>query len=233
MEHRNVRATLLKYSFRTNSLLELLPADELASFEKLLKLKRIPKGQHLYHEGQYPRHIYLVKKGKVKIYHQSPSGSVQIVYIYTAGEMLGYRPLLCAERHPASAQAIEDCSIYFMNARTFLHALKQSASLSNILLQNLSHEFTVLVNRIAAFGQKSVKERLALSLLILSEKYKRGDDTGAGEITLSRSDLAAFVGTTIETLARMLSRLKSENIIKVKGRKIVVVNEKALDLLTD
>ncbi|HWA32554.1 MAG TPA: helix-turn-helix domain-containing protein, partial [Cyclobacteriaceae bacterium] len=99
-------------------------------------------------------------------------------------------------------------------------------------LENLSREFTVLVNRIAAFSQKSAKERLALSLLILQEKYRRPGAQYA-EITLSRANMAAFVGTTNETLARILTKFKQEKIIKVIGRKIVIRNATKLYQLAE
>jgi CRP/FNR family transcriptional regulator len=74
---------------------------------------------------------------------------------------------------------------------------------------------------------------MALSLLILREKYKKQADSKVVEITLSRSDLAAFVGTTIETVARIITKLKKEKIIKVNGRKILVQDPLPLFNLTD
>jgi CRP-like cAMP-binding protein len=212
--------------------MELLPNDDLVHFRKHLKLKKIKKGRELFSEGSIPKVVYILKRGKVKIYQRTQSGGEQIIYIYTPGEMFGFRPLLCQERHPASAMTLEECGIYILPAIHFLDTLKKSAALSNILLQNLSHEFTALVNRIAAFSQKSAKERTALSLLILREKYvKQG--TLKSEITLSRADLAAFVGTTHETLARIISKFKKDRIIRVNGRKIIINDEQALYQLTE
>ncbi|MBI1767057.1 MAG: Crp/Fnr family transcriptional regulator [Bacteroidetes bacterium] len=227
------KTIISKFYFTNKRVLDSLPKSDLLLFRKHLKLKKVRKGRELFHEGSYAREVFILKRGKVKIYQHTPNGSEQIVYIYTPGEMFGYRPLLCNEKHPASAKTLEECGIYFLSAKHFSEALKKSTALSNILLQNLSHEFTVLVNRIAAFGQKSVKERLALSLLILREKYKRRDGTKIGEIPLSRSDLAAFVGTTIETTARIIGKLKKEKIIKVYGRKIIVHDPETLYNLMD
>lgn len=74
---------------------------------------------------------------------------------------------------------------------------------------------------------------MALSLLILREKYKKQSEGRIVEITLSRSDLAAFVGTTIETVARIITKLKKEKIIKVHGRKILVQDPMSLLNLID
>ncbi len=221
-----------KYFFRSRSVLDTLPTKDLNIFKEHLTLKKVAKNRELFKEGSYPKGVYILKRGKVKIYQQMQNGGEQIAYIYTPGDMFGYRPLLCNDSHPASAKTIEECGIYFLSAKDFLKTLAKSTALSNILLQNLSHEFTVLINRIAAFGQKSVKERLALSLLILMEKYRKPGGL-PGEISLSRADLAAFVGTTIETVARILTILKKEKIIKTFGRKILISDIRRLYFLTE
>lgn len=212
--------------------MNLLPKKDLALFREHLRLLKFKKGKELFREGGYPKGLYILKKGKVKLYQQTQDGSEQIVYIYTPGDMFGYRPLLCNERHPGAAKTIEECGIYFLPTKYFLEALKKSTPLSNLLLQNLSHEFTVLVNLIAAFGQRSAKERMALSLLILREKYKRSGSSIV-EVTLSRADLAAFIGTTNETVARLISKFKEEKLIRVTGRKIILSDVSGLYRITE
>lgn len=218
------------YSFKSESVFDSLKQSDLAMFKKSLKLKKIKKGTILFHEGAYPKGVFILKRGKVKIFQRSRNGSEQIVYIYVPGDMFGYRPILSNDRHPASAMAIEDSGVYFLSPENFNKILTRSASFSNFLLRNLSNEFSVLVNRIAAFGQRSVKERLALSLLMLNEKYRQSPQESA-EIVLSRTDLAVLVGTTIETVARMVGQLKQDRIIKTLGRRIVIMDSKSLHKL--
>ena len=222
-----------KYFFTTDPVLESMSPYEAQLFKAQLKLKRVKKGRELFMEGSYPREVYIVKRGRVKLYQHNSDGSETIIYIYSAGEMFGYRPLLCGEKHPASAMTMEDCGIYVVSSKQFLGFLKAGNSLSTILLRNLSHEFTVLVNRIGAFDQKTVKERLALSLFILREKYRKPGERGQVEISLSRADLAAYVGTSVETLARILTRFRQDGMIRTVARKIVIVNERALMSIID
>jgi CRP-like cAMP-binding protein len=228
MEKFNSRVDVSKYYFNCKPVLDLLLKEDLLLFKEHLSLKKIKKGTELFQEGDRPKGVYIIKTGKVKLYQQSPNGGEQIVYIYTPGEMFGYRPLLCNEKHPASCMTLEECSIYFLPVRYFLDALKKSTALSNVLLQNLSHEFTVLVNHIAAFAQKSAKERIALSLLILREKYRKPNGGSYTEISLSRANLASFAGTTNETLARIITKFRQEKIVKTNGRNIVINKLEAL-----
>jgi CRP-like cAMP-binding protein len=216
-----------RFIFTSKSLFESLPIEDIRQFKSLVRLKKIKKGKVLFQEGSYPKGLYILKRGKVKLFQQLQSGSEQIVYIYSSGDIFGYRPLLCHDRHPASAKTLEECGIYFLAADHFFSILKKSTGFSNLLLENLSHEFSVLVNHIAAFGQRSVKERMALSLLILAEKYRNG------EILVSRTDLASFVGTTIETVARIVTRLKQDKIINVNGRRIAIVDREALVAMSE
>lgn len=226
-------ANIARYYFNSKPVMDTLPRTDQKLFREHLQLKRVRKGKDLFREGSYPKGVYILKRGKVKLYQQTQNGNQQIIYIYTPGEMFGYRPLLCDERHPASAKTLEECGIYFLPAKHFLNVLERSASLSHILLQNLSHEFTVWVNLIAAFGQKSAKERMALALLILREKYKTMGSVGNVEVTLSRTDLAAFIGTTIETVARLIAMFKAEGLIKIYGRKIIMADTSGLSRLAE
>src|SRR5688572_15422998 len=215
------------------SILQLLSRGDLALLQKHLKLFKVRKGKELFREGMYPKAVYIIKRGKVKLSQQDQSGAETIVHIHGAGEMFGYRPLLSGGTYPVSARTIEECAVYKISSKQFLWVLNHSASLSNLLLRALSHEFTLLVNKIGSFAQKSVRERTALSLLILNEKYRNPAAKARTEITLSRHDLAAFVGTTIESIARILRRLREDKIIETVGRKIIIRDEAALSRVAD
>jgi CRP-like cAMP-binding protein len=118
---------------------------------------------------------------------------------------------------------LEKSRIAFIPKEDFLNTLQQSSVLGKRLLKTLSHEFAVLVNSLSVFGQKSVKERLALQLIVLREKYKVNFQPGMPvEIDISRDDLASIVGTARESAVRILSEFKEVGIVKTKGRKIIV-----------
>ncbi|HSH66528.1 MAG TPA: Crp/Fnr family transcriptional regulator, partial [Bacteroidia bacterium] len=184
-------------------------------------------------EGSYSKGAYILRKGKVKIYQTNRDGKAQIAYIYRKGEIMGYRPLLCGEAHPVSAAALEDCVISFIPKRFFIHALDESPVLSKRLLTHLSHEFTVWINKVSLFAQQPVRERVALSLLIMNEKYKPDKTGQPATINLSREDIANYVGTSIETLVRILRHFKDEKIIITRGRKITVLKPKELEKIAD
>lgn len=219
-----------QYHFKTDSILDGLPAKELRLLKQDMQRVEIKKGEILFTAGSFSKGAYILRKGKVKIYKTNKDGKEQIVYIYRKGEVMGYRPLLCQETHPVSATALEDCIVSFIPKKYFLHVIDQSSVFSKRLLTNLAHEFSVWINRLTIFAQQPVKERLVLSLLILNEKYKKeGKEHLPVVINLSREDLANYVGTTIETLVRMLRHLKDEHIISTSGRKIIILKPEELE----
>jgi CRP-like cAMP-binding protein len=110
-----------------------------------------------------------------------------------------------------------------------LKTLVHSPKLSRLLLKTLSHEFAVLVNSLALFAQRPVRERLALQLVVLREKYKENFQPGMPvAINMSREDLANLVGTARENVLRVLAEFKEKGIIETKGRQIIVHDVKKL-----
>ncbi len=199
---------------------------------KLTTFKLKKKGL-LYSMNEKPKGVYLIRRGKIKVEQISYDGSVQILFIYTVGEVFGFRPLLSNELHPVSAIALEDCELDFIPAQDFLTLLKQSVNLSNLLLAGLSHEFTVMVNRINLFAQRGIKERLAFALLVLNEKYKHPNALmPEAEIKISRTDLANYAGTSLENLVRTLAYFKEKNLVRVAGKSIYIANFEALLILS-
>lgn len=222
---------LNKFYFVNNKVLESIPSQERISLEKGVIKRKIRAGKTIYREGSLPKGVYILKKGKVKIFQTNQDGRRQIMYIYTQGEIFGYRPLLCNETHPVTAAALEDCSYDFIPGDFFMKFLSHSAELSQKLLVSLSHEFSVWVNNVSVFAQYPVKSRVALGLLVLREKYKvKGK---GGEINLSRVDLASYVGSVKESVVRVLQEFKKEKYIETQGRKIRILKAEELKAIVN
>jgi CRP-like cAMP-binding protein len=221
-----------KYSFQATIKLNGVSIQESDLFKHFIIIKEVGQDKIIYRQGAYPKGVYVLKKGKIKISQFGPDGKEQIVYIYRRGELFGYRPLLCNQPHPVTATALEDCVIAFIPQKHFLSVLDDSPELVRTLLAQLSHEFMVWLNKINVLGQLPVKERIAVALLILNEKYKKaGKEHLPSVVNLSRENIARFSGTTVESLVRVLRLFKDENIISARGRQITIHNPAALEKL--
>jgi CRP-like cAMP-binding protein len=218
-----------KWNFKSQSIFTNLPEAETAQLRKNMTEQPYAKGSVLFREGAAAEGIYFVREGKVKKYKADRDGGEQIIYVANAGELLGYHAILAEERYPDSAATIEDSVIAFIPKEDFLQTLQQSPLFSRRLLQTLSHEFAVLANSISVFAHRSVKERLAIALIVLREKYKEpgipAEETG---INISRDDLSNIVGTAKENVVRILKEFKLAGILYTTGRRIFIRDIKQL-----
>jgi CRP-like cAMP-binding protein len=218
-----------KWDFKTESILAELPSDEYELLTRNKTEQSFKKGEIVFREGFYPSGIFYIIDGKVKKYKVDKDGREQIIYVANSGELVGYHAILAEDRYPDSASTLEHSAITFIPKEDFLMVLQQSSVLNNRLLKTLSHEFSVLANSVTLFAQKSVRERLALQLIVMREKYKVNFEPGMPiEINLSRDDLASLVGTARENVVRVLTEFKEGQILETKGRKIIVLDIRKL-----
>lgn len=214
-----------KWDFKSESILTDLPPDDFKLLTAHKTEQIYKKGEIIFREGAYPAGIFYIIEGKAKKYKLDNDAREQIIYVANTGELLGYHAVLSDDRYPDSAAALEESRIAFVPREDFLETLQQSALLSKKLLKTLSHEFAVLANSLTLFAQKSVRERLALQLIVLREKYKINFQPGMPvEINMSREDLANLVGTARESIVRVLTEFKEMGILETKGRKIIVLD---------
>lgn len=222
------------WDFKSESVLTDLPEDDLKILTAHKTEQVYKKGEIIFREGAYPAGIFYVTEGKVKKYKLDNTGHEHIIYVANTGELLGYHAILSEDRYPDSAAVLEETSVAFIPKGDFLQTLQQSEVLSRRLLKTLSHEFAVLANSLSMFAQKSVRERLALQLVVMREKYKTNFHPGMPvEINMSRDDLASLVGTARENVVRVLSEFKEAGILETKGRKIIVLDVNKLIKIAD
>lgn len=180
------------------------------------------KHQAIFLEGSYPRGVYCVNHGKVKIYAIGDGGKEQIIHIAKAGEVIGFRAMFSGDPYNVSAATLEDAGLCFIGKEDFLSVIDSNTTLRNRVMQELSKELGDRAQLITNLAQKSVRERLAFSLVMLQKIY------GEEPINLSREDLANFVGTATETLIRLLKDFREEGWIDVQTRKLVILDPEAL-----
>jgi CRP/FNR family transcriptional regulator len=187
------------------------------------------KGQNIFYEGTRPTGLFCMNAGKVKVAKSDVQGKEFILYIAKPGDFLGYRALLSEEFYGATATVLEDAKICFIPREDFFEVLQKNPVFMRKVVKEVCKEMGVMEERMSEIAHKSVRERLAGSLLMLKETYgMEGEKSELIDIALSREDLASIVGTASETIIRLLSEMKSENIIAFEGKKIRVLDAKKL-----
>lgn len=180
------------------------------------------KNQSLFLEGSFPRGVFCINEGKVKVYARGDNGKEQIIHIAKGGEIVGFKAMFSGDPYNVSAETIEEANICFISKEDFLNMMDTNPLLRNGVMKELSKELSHRADMITSMSQKSVRERVAYSLAMLNDIYEDQD------INLTREDLANFVGTATETLIRLLKDLKDEEVIDINGRKLRVTNKPQL-----
>ena len=196
--------------------------ENLSHLEEHKSCSYFKKNQPLFIEGSFPRGVYCLNQGKVKVFARGDEGKEQIIHIAKEGEIIGFRAMFSGDMYKVSATALEDANICFISKDDFLDMIDTNPTLRNGIMRELSKELGERAVFITNMAQKSVRERLAAALIIL-------DDVYSGEqINLTREDLANFVGTATETLIRLLKDLKEEGVIDIHTRKLEIIDKDKL-----
>ncbi len=220
--HLNVEYRSPSLSGKQNFSLEL---EQLKNgYEKIF----CKKGEILFKEGNSPWGLYFIETGKVKLYKYGRDGKEQIIKIAHAGEFIGYTALLNDIKYNVSAAVLEATTLAYIRKQDFLEYFRESNSIIRHFTQLLCQDLTEAEQRITAMAYRPVRGRLAEALLSLDKIYKQQDKNKESLISLSRQDLASLLGTAKETVIRLLSEFKSEQLITTDGQIISVLNPKGL-----
>ncbi|MCB0477838.1 MAG: Crp/Fnr family transcriptional regulator [Crocinitomicaceae bacterium] len=182
------------------------------------------KGQTIFYEGNHSNGLYCIHSGKVSLTKLGDDGKRQVVRFAKEGEILGYRSLISGDSYQATATAIEDCTICFVQKEKFNELIATNAGVAVNSMQLLASDLRNAENKLISIAQKSVKERIIESILLLQETFGFENDGETLDVTLSRAEIADTAGTTTETTIRTLAKLSDENLINLVGKKIKILN---------
>jgi len=214
------------------SIFRHLSAEEI---EKLLSSKetfQFRRGNVIYTEGSRITGCYCVSSGIIKIYKTGSDGKEQIIRFAKAGELIGFRSFFNNEAACTTAQILEDSTLCYIPGDLMIHFVKFNGNFAMDLLQLACKELGEANSYMTDIAQKTVRERLAEVLLNLKENF--GLNTSQVlQISLTREELANIVGTATESVIRLLSEFKEDQIIELQGRQIRLVNPVALAKLAN
>lgn len=181
------------------------------------------RGNIIYHEGHRINGFYCVQTGIIKIYKTGIDGKEQIIRFAKTGDIIGFRSVLSKELACTTAKVIEDAVLCFVPSENLFQLVRENSAFSMLLMQLACHELGEANSFITDIAQKTVRERLAEILLMLMDTFGL-DNEKVLQISLTREELANMVGTATESVIRLLSEFKMDNIIDLHGRKISLLD---------
>ena len=204
-------------------LFKKLTAQELTQLNYDKTCSMYPKGSIIYREGSRLTGFYCVSRGILKIFKTGIDGKEQIIRFAKKGDIIAYRSLLSQELACTTAKVIEEAVLCHIPYQTLLYLIQNNWQFSHHMLQIVCKELREANDYITDIAQKSVRERLAEVLLLLKENFDL-DNANTLQISLTREELANMVGTATESVIRLLSEFKQDQLIDVQGRKIKFIN---------
>lgn len=214
-----------------NSLREL-SKDELIRISECKTSTTIKRGEVLFDEGEHINGVFCIRDGVCKVSKMSANGKDQIIKLIKKGDLIGERSLISNETSNLKAVALNDMKVCFIPKEEIMKDLKQNSNFTMSILNDLAAALKQSDNVVVDMAQKTVKQRLAETLLHLSTNFDEKEN-GALDIQLSREDLANLIGTATESAIRLLSGFKKEKLIDLKGKDIFILDITKLKNLSE
>ncbi len=223
----------VRLSCRDCSLAELclprgLDAQDLERFEAVVGQKPpLQSGELAYHAGDASHALYAVKSGSLKIVMSALDGEEQIIGFSMPGELFGFDGI--QNGHTCTAVALERTNICELPLDSISEISKEIPSLNRELYKVMAHEISLDQSMLLLLARRNAEDRLAAFLLSLSQRFaNRGFSEVDFTLSMSRHDIANYLGLAAETVSRLFSRLADGGLLSVNGRKIKIHNLQGL-----
>lgn len=215
---------------RSNGFFCELPKGPLTELEKIKYASAYPQGAILFVEGQSARGTYIICSGRVKLSTTSRDGKTLILRIAQAGEVLGLHASVSGKPYELTAETLQPCQLDFIKRDDFLHFLQGNADACLNAAQHLSQNCQSAYEMIRSLGlSHSVSEKLARLLL---EWASDGEVTKEGiriKISLTHEEIAQLIGTSRETVTRVLGEFRAKGVAQLRGSTLLIQNRAALE----
>ena len=207
-----------------------LPDDQIAAIKQIAVEKGVNKGEILFSEGDEGKGFFVIAQGRLKIFKVSPEGKEQILHILGPGQPFGEVSVFAGQRFPANAQALENARVFFLPRAAMVNLIAANPSLALNMLAVMSKKLRQFAAQIENLSLKEMPARLASYLIYLAEEQ------GVDEVVtlkISKGQLASILGTIPETLSRIFAKLSGQNLIRVEGKKIALLDRSGLEDLAE
>jgi len=205
-----------------------LSGQELEALADSLEKRTFGKGMIIFHKGSPGQTLYIIESGKVRIFIISESGQEISVNIYGPGDAFGELALLDGLPRSAGAVAMEQTVTFTLHRDDFLRHLEAHPRMARSIIEVLSTRLRYTTTYAESLAFLDVYGRVAAKLLELAERYGVQKEGIEIELRLTQAELATWVGTTRESVNKVLGTFREQGLIEVKGRKITILDRERL-----
>ena len=228
MVKQQKREEEVDFSTSLSEVWRLLTGKEREILRNSSFIQHFKRNELIYCEGEEPKDMMCLLKGKVKIFKDGVGGRSQIIRMIKPIQYFGYRASFAQEDYLTNASAFEASTVCMIPMVVVRDLIKGNSDLAMIFIRQLSVDLGKADERTGNLTQKHIRGRLAESLLFLKDSYGLEEDGATLSIYLAREDLANLSNMTTSNAIRTLSTFVAEHIIALDGRKIKLIDEDRL-----
>ncbi len=206
-----------------------LSKESLESLDRVSYLNTYPPGAILFVEGQTQRGVYILCKGQAKLSVVSEEGRTLIIKIAGPGEVLGISSAVSGRPYEVTVETLSPCEVNFIRTEDFRRLLQTDSDICLRAAQQMSLQYRNACRELRWVGlSRSADWRVASLMLVLAEERGTPGPIPGFKMTLTHEGLAQMVGTTRETVTRVIARFRKQGFIQVRGATILLSNVAAL-----
>ena len=212
----------------------LFHADDAPALESVISGKRrIERNSILCKEHDRFDMLFVVRFGQFKVLSRDPSGMLHVVKFYMPGEIIGMDAIATGV-HNVRVMALENSEVCEISYRHLKRAMADDPPLGERFLKIMSTALAEHYERSGLLSLPSLDERFASFLLDLSSKYeRRGYSSRSFRLSMTRGDIGSYLGTTVETVSRLIARFNAQHGVSITGRLVEMRDREQLMALLE
>lgn len=220
-------------NWRTERFFCAVPDEALDVFDRVAFTNVAPQHSILFSEGEAPRGVYVICHGAVKLSMASGDGKTLIVQVSHPGECLGLSSVISGRDYHTTAETLEPTQVKFVKREDFVRFLERFPQGYRNASMQLAQQAETENDQIRSIGlSHSAAEKLAhLILTWCSETGRVADDGVRIQVLMTHQDISQLIGTSRETVTRLLKDFRDHRIIAVKGSTLTVCDRPALEAM--
>lgn len=185
-------------------------------------------GSLLFTEGEVVRGVHLVCSGRVRLSMDSADGKRLVLKIAKAGDFLDLGSCVAGRPHEVTAEIIEECALRFVPQQEFLRLIQQDGRTCLLVAEALGRDFHDACRSITLIGLSRTAESRIAELLLRDAEENSATDRSVVKLNSTHEQIAQMIGTSRETVTRVLARLRHARIIDINGKTVTLRNPEML-----
>lgn len=209
-----------------------LSAAAVDALEQAALTTTYPTGAVLFAESQAPRGIFVVRRGHVKLSVSGSDGRTLILRIAEPGDILGVASVIAGREYEATAETQEPCDISFVRQADLLRLMRSHGEIALWVTQHISADYNCTCREIRDLMlSNSAGEKLARLMLGWIDHTAETRQSGQVKMALTHEEIGQMIGTSRETVSRLIAGFKKQRLIQQNGATLCIPNRLALESL--